>query len=181
MWIRGPQHLRCGVPHLIHNRPVSFHRIPTDARQSLFLFFENWTCSCRLHLPPVRSNTSGTNHFEVPPIGMFCHRSSVPRAFRWPSESISTTPCSGMSLCPGHASAISARRTARASDAHCIEGVFAVFNPRFVRMLPARVVWWARVKPIAHTHNVALREMIHVKRFGRALSRQSKCVATLAS
>ena len=64
--------------------------------------------------------------------------------------------------CPGHVPPVSVRRIARALDADCITDLSQCVQCPIVRLMPARVVLWARVKPIAHTHNVAQPEMFHV-------------------
>ena len=65
---------------------------------------------------------------------------------------------------PRFCSTVSVRRIARAPDADCITGLPQCVQCPIVRLMPARVVLWARVKPIAYkkAHNVAQPEMFHV-------------------
>ena len=64
--------------------------------------------------------------------------------------------------CPGHVPPVSVRRIARAPDVDCITSLSQCVLCPIVWLMPARVVLWARVQPIAHTHNVAQPEMFHV-------------------
>ena len=79
-------------------------------------------------------------------------------------------------LCQGHARSApcEAHCTSNRCRLHLTSLSLCVQCP-IARLMPARVVLWACVKPIALTHNVALHEMVFVEHIRRSL----RCVGSI--